>query len=219
LTRNTILAVLLASVSLFVASSAESHEFDARHRAIVTIRHSPDVATTHDKATTRAEVILLMEIPKGRRAGLIRVQYDLDHNGRLNPAEALLLAGDLGSEAVGGYVLRQDNKPMKPVGIKSSGAFTEDGGIAVAVLLDYKLTTVMTKPSKIKVEVLETPGGGTPLRARPISVELQVMGAQVRSSSHPLATDVAVLGPVEILPGKPGAWVELVAGGRPVEKK
>jgi hypothetical protein len=197
----------LVAMALFLAmpsTEAFAHEFEVKHRAIATVRQSSD-------AGLRAEVILLMEVPPGVRATRLRVQYDLDHDGDLNAAEALLLAGDLGAETVGGYVLRQDSKPQTPLGIKSSAAFSEDGGVTVAVLVDYLLAPFAGQTSKVAVDVLETPGGGAPLRSRPLSVELQVVGAVVSASSHPMASDAAVLGPVEIAPGQSGAWVQVGA--------
>ena len=202
LARAISLAALFGGLLGGAVAPASAHDFDESHRAIVTVRAAPRTLT--------AEVILLMEIPKGQRASRLMLRFDFDRDDHLGRGEAYLLANHLGAEAVGGYVLRGDGRPLRPKEIKSSAALTKEGGITVAVLLEYTLDRPGV-PTKVGVDVLVTPGGGAPLRARPITVELQVVGAVARVSSHPMAADAQVVGPVEIVPGGPGVWVELPA--------
>lgn len=205
--REFVVSVAVALLLVVPTAEATAHQLEVKHRAIVTFK---TVAADHRSS---AEVILLMEVPPGVRAARLRVEYDLDHDGELNPAEALMLSGDLGAETVGGYVLRRDGAPQIPAAVKSAAAFMEGGGIAVAILLDYPLASIGALPTRLEVDVLKTPGGGTPFRSKPLTVELQVAGAKIAASSHPIASDAPVLGPVELSPGQPGAWVELTAGG------
>ena len=192
-------ALLVAALSLLMPAAALAHELDTRHRAIASVRVA-------DGGALAVDVLLMMEIPRGTRATQLMTRFDLDRSGELGPIEAQAMAAELGPEAVGGYVLRHNGKPQAPSGMRSSAATTREGGLAIALLMDYRLVG----PGRISVEVLSRPAGGGALRSAPISVELQAEPPlQIAASASPAQPDAPVVGPIEVKPGGEGAWFEV----------
>ena len=190
------LAALVAPAAM---TPAAAHEFDNEHRAIATVSHLADGGLD-------VQVLLLMKMPAGEATDRVLVLFDIDRDGALSPGEAKLVADHLGSQAVGGYLLRVQGRPGRPTAAQASATLTPQGELVVAVLLTYRPKVEAGAPVTIGVEVLPTPAGSI-RRSPPVIVELQSRPPlAIRQSSHPVATDAPVVGPVRAAPGAAAVW-------------
>lgn len=187
---SRLLALATALLALALAAQASAHTGGENHRAIVSIE--PDAIRT----------LLLMQVPAGERATALLARFDMDRNGELNALESQLLVAKLGAETVGGWVLKVGKVAPRPKDLAARASVTESGGLLVAILLEYPPAS---RGERVRVRVLETPAG-SPVKARPVFVEVQAP-AGVAESSHPVAKDAPVMGPVVLAPGKSGAWL------------
>ena len=199
----TLSLALLAVVALALPASA--HELEARHRAIVSVKDTGG-------GTLGADVLVMLEIPKGDRARKLFVRFDINRNGKLDAGEAQALASQLGPETIGGFVLRHNLKAVRPAKLKATASVTREGSLAVALLLTYELPTI----GRVGVRILEERAGAPLAVAAPISVELQTKGEGLKivSSSLPPAPDAPVIGPVEVKPGGEPLWMIVTAKPR-----
>jgi hypothetical protein len=185
------LAGSLLSLAILVPATAAAHTGGESHRAIVSVE--PDAIRT----------LLMMQVPAGRRASGLLARFDFDRSGDLNALEGQLLAAHLGAELVGGWLLKLGETAPVPKNIDARAAVSEGGGLLIALLLEYPPATAA---QRVGVQVLATPGGRSPVKARAVVVEVQ-SSAGVSQSSHPVARDAPVMGPIVLQPGGEGAWL------------
>lgn len=123
-----------------------------------------------------------------------------------------MLASELGPEVVGGYVLRLDGKAQRPDSLQETASVTGDGGLAVLLLLEYRLKATQ---GRVAVHVLEKPMGQAPLVSASLATEVQVQAPlEITDSVLPVAKDAPVVGPAQVKPGSEGLWVEVRAPQR-----
>ncbi|MEO1271822.1 MAG: hypothetical protein AAFX99_27325 [Myxococcota bacterium] len=190
---------------------AQAHDFEARHRAIVTARPLSGQMVA-------AQVLLMMEIPPGTRATRLIRMYDFDRSGSLSALESQMAAGTFGAEAVGGYVLNFHGRAVSPGNIQATASLTRDGGMIIALLMDYQLNLSSEKPHRLTLHVLPR-DEDAPRRSKPILVEMQAEpGLTIVSAVRPVAPDAPVVGPMEVRPGGPGCWMELLPVTQPPTK-
>ncbi len=194
-------AIFLCAVLTLLTSTAYAHESDDTHRVIANVATSPK--------GLQVQTLLMMQIPAGERATRLKLQADLDKNGKLNELEAGILADNLSHELVGGYVLRYADKGVPPADAKARATIDQDGGILLALLFIYQLPAPTPGHDKLSIHVLATPRGST-TPSPGLVAEIQVQPPlQMGKSSHPRAKDAPVVGPATLSPGGPGVWIEL----------
>lgn len=185
------IAATLVLLTLLAAAPAAAHTGGENHRAIVSV--DPD----------GVRALLIMQVPAGRRASGLLSRFDLDHDGDLDALEGQLLANLLGAEIVGGWVLKVGRTASAPRSVDARATVSDTGGLLLALMLEYP----PARPGeRVRVRVLDTPAGRFPVKARPVVVEIQAPGG-VAESSHPVADDAPVLGPLVLEPGGAGAWL------------
>lgn len=200
----------LALVALVLgASVASAHEMDPRHRVIASVSDAGPEGL-------RAEVLLIMELPRGRRASRLRARFDLDRDGTFNALEAKALAGELGPEAVGGLVVLYNDKALQPEALEQRAATMGKDGLSIALLMTYKLPRVA---GRFAVRVLKTPRSAARVTAKALMVELQALAPlKIARASAPVAADAPVVGPAHVHPGGADAWLEVALPEAPTKE-
>jgi hypothetical protein len=167
--------------ALLLTSVAAAHTLPVEQKALATARL--------EGGALRVDVMLWMQMPKGVAVERLVARFDLNHDGRLEPAEATLLADEQGPAAVGGFVLQADGRPVKPTGAESSARLEPDGALSVAVLLSYALP-----PAPARLALTLRPGHA------PIEGEWSVLPPLVQAGPAP---------PGPIVAGGPGLVVRV----------
>lgn len=175
--------------ALLLTSVAAAHTLPVERRALATARL--------EAGALRVDVMLWMQLPKGEAVERLVARFDLRRDGRLEAAEARLLADEQGPAAVGDFVLQVDGRPMKPTAAESSARLEPDGALSVAVLLSY---TLPTAPARLALTVRPS---AAPAR---IDGEWSVLPPLVQAEPAP---------PGPLRPGTPGLVVRVALPPRP----
>lgn len=202
----SLLALGTLAALMLSASTASAHEMDPRHRVIASVSDA-------GAEGLRVEVLLVMELPRGRRAARLRARFDLDRDGAFNPLEAKALAGELGPEAVGGFVLLYNDKAQQPEALEQRAVTMGDDGLSIALLMTYKLRRVA---GRLAVRVLKAPRSALRVSPKALMVELQALAPlKIARASAPVAADAPVAGPAHVHPGGADAWLEVALPDAP----
>jgi len=182
--------MVIAAGLLSLSSVSLAHTGGESHRAIVSV----------ERDAVRA--LLFMQVPAGRRAEHLIASHDLNHDGRLDSLEGRLLAMRLGDEVVGGWLLTAGTVAPMPSHIAARAAVTDTGAVLVALLLEYPPTR-----ERVSVRIVSSSQARGPVRSRSAMVELQATNG-ISRSSHAIAKDAPVVGPILLQPGGAAAWID-----------
>jgi hypothetical protein len=182
--------------ALLLASGAAAHTLPVERRALASARL--------EGGALHVDVMLWMHTPKGAEVERLVARFDLKRDGRLEPAEAKLLADEQSPAVIGGFVLLADGKPVKPAAAEASARLEPNGALSSAVLLSYALP------------------------AAPVRLALTLRAERGRHHHHAVEGEWSVLPPLvqqapappaPIVPGGPGLAVRVAPppprGGRP----
>lgn len=209
-----------AVCALSALSAAQAHNFTTQRRAIFHVRPAPlqaadaGLSVRVDRGVS-VEALVMLEIQAGPRVAALTRQHDIDRSGTFNPVEALALAGALSPELLGGYAVEIDGEAGRLRRGEVRAERTPDGGLVVAALLRYDGPDGRWAPGAThrvripRVGPRDAPKSDTRASGvAPLTLEIQLSSAvRPLETSHPLAHDAPVLGPVELAAGADDVWV------------
>jgi len=190
-------AALILGLSALICAPSAAHDLGVRHRAIASVRAAP--------GGLAVDVLMMMEVRHSKRINRLMGRFDINRSGTLEEAEGRALAAALGAEAVGGFVLDFQGEAVAPTGVEGKASRTKEGGLMVALYMDYRMTGSDRGRVGLRVQAKR---GARPL---PVAVELQAEASlSLRAVGGPRSGDAQVVGPLEVRAGSAGVWIEVV---------
>ena len=185
--------VLVYGILLSTPVEVGAHKVRTVRKAMVTVRA---VGGAQSMAA-----MLWMRLG-GHRAKKFLAKYDLNRSGTIEGRESLMLGDALSPEAIGGFYLALDDKPLVPIEAKAK-AKSESDAIEIAVLITYPMVTredfTLTLGNR-KWKGAEKLG--------PLISEISVLPPlEVRSPNRPRSG--VVVGPVKVIAGGDGLSVRI----------
>ena len=187
-------ALLGVGFALSVVQLATAHEKRAARRGMVTVRAA--------EAGVELDLLVFLRFAGPRATGFL-ARYDLNHDGQLDPGEGKLLADALSPEALGGLVLRQGARALRPQRAEARARRDRDA-IEIAVLVSWTADLAQGKIFAVTEREGRTGQPATVLQVRATAM------APLKLSSSGVPEKDGVIGPVTVHTGDRGLVFEVV---------
>ena len=138
---------------LVMNATAHAHDYVSHRHAAATFR-------SLEIGALGLDMMLTLQLT-GRRAVLLQQRFDLNRDGHYSEVEALLVAAELRSEALGGLQYQCSGVALKPKEVKQKVHRRSPTSVVIAFLLTYDVPKtcgpqmVVESPSKSQRKGLE----------------------------------------------------------------